>query len=181
MKTVSSVGGEGGAHSKKKKTLHVSFVFTPQQNKNRSADLWIFSSYNECTTCDYCDEWLSCCTLGNSNPFRRSLLEDSKCCFFKDIMNDYDHNLSVTYKRFSPEESWSIEYGKGSATGYLSQDSVTVGGLTVNSQVTNFPCFVCVWRVPPSTPRLSPSARDQWHTLLKMLHFFLSLFLALQF
>ena len=85
-----------------------------------SADLWVFSSYHTCTVCDKCDDWKSCC--------------DSDCCYFSDIMNSFDANLSSTYKRFSPKESWSITYGKGSASGYLAEDTVTLGGLGATSQ-----------------------------------------------
>ena len=90
-----------------------------------SADLWIFSSYHTCTTADSCvDDW-------NTNKCGN----DDICCFFNDIMNDYDHTLSTTYKSFSKEQEWSITYGKGSASGYLSQDSVTIGGLTATDQI----------------------------------------------
>eukprot|EP01083_Nonionella_stella_P219198 785434_1 len=90
-----------------------------------SADLWIFSSYHTCITADSCAlDW----NQHNCNSA-------DVCCFFNDIMNDYDHSLSSTYSRFTPTKQWSITYGKGSAQGYLSLDSVTIGGLTANNQI----------------------------------------------
>lgn len=90
-----------------------------------SADLWIFSAYHTCETASSCsDDW---------NQFECG--SDDVCCFFNDIMNDYDHDLSSTYSRFTPTKEWSITYGKGSASGYLSQDSVTIGGLVAETQV----------------------------------------------
>eukprot|EP00486_Rosalina_sp_Unknown_P002466 CAMPEP_0201566302 /NCGR_PEP_ID=MMETSP0190_2-20130828/6004_1 /ASSEMBLY_ACC=CAM_ASM_000263 /TAXON_ID=37353 /ORGANISM="Rosalina sp." /LENGTH=166 /DNA_ID=CAMNT_0047984843 /DNA_START=177 /DNA_END=674 /DNA_ORIENTATION=+ len=50
-------------------------------------------------------------------------------------MNDYDHSISTTYTKIEPTKSWSITYGKGSAAGYLSKDSVTIGGLTAQNQI----------------------------------------------
>jgi len=89
-----------------------------------SADLWVFSSYHTCFTAASCSkDW---------NKYQCS--SEDTCCFFNDIMNDYDHYLSSSYQSLS-EHSWSITYGKGSATGYLSQDSVSIGGLTAQNQV----------------------------------------------
>lgn len=88
-----------------------------------SADLWVFSAYNTCTKYDSCKSDTSTCSSSGA-----------ECCFFDDIMESFDQNLSTTYKRFSPKESWSITYGKGSASGYLAEDSVTIGGLTATDQ-----------------------------------------------
>ena len=92
-----------------------------------SADLWVFSSYHSCTTCTECNSGKSCCSCSSSSS--------SCCCYFDDIMNSFDSNLSSTYKRFSPKESWSITYGKGGASGYLSKDQVTIGGLSASDQI----------------------------------------------
>ena len=90
-----------------------------------SADLWIFSSYHTCQTANSCtDDW-------NENDCG----SEDTCCFFNDIMDDYDHSLSTTYSRYDPSQEWKITYGKGSAAGYLSTDSVTIGGLTAKNQI----------------------------------------------
>ena len=48
-------------------------------------------------------------------------------------MTAYDHSSSSTYAQ--SETQWSITYGKGSASGHLSKDSVTIGGLTAENQI----------------------------------------------
>jgi phytepsin len=45
----------------------------------------------------------------------------------------YDSSKSRTYK--ANGQSFSIQYGTGSLTGFLSQDTVTLGGLTIQNQV----------------------------------------------
>ena len=60
------------------------------------------------------------------------------CCFFADIMDEYNHSMSSDYKKDG--KSWSIEYGKGAAKGFLSKDTVTLGGLSVSNQVCYFCC-----------------------------------------
>ena len=90
-----------------------------------SADLWIFSSYHTCQTAASCSEDWNEYQCGSTDT----------CCFFNDIMNDYDHALSSTFQTFSPTQEWTITYGKGSASGYLSMDSVTIGGLTADQQI----------------------------------------------
>eukprot|EP01083_Nonionella_stella_P050075 133324_1 len=90
-----------------------------------SADLWIFSAEHKCNKATTC------------NPATWTLNEcssDSKCCFFTDIMNAYNHNISTTYTPYTSKQ-WSITYGKGSASGHLSKDSVTIGGLTAANQM----------------------------------------------
>ncbi|XP_054734383.1 lysosomal aspartic protease-like [Anastrepha obliqua] len=47
--------------------------------------------------------------------------------------NQYDSSASSTY--VANGESFSIEYGSGSLTGYLSQDTVSVAGLSISNQV----------------------------------------------
>ncbi|XP_054735168.1 lysosomal aspartic protease-like [Anastrepha obliqua] len=47
--------------------------------------------------------------------------------------NKYDSSASSTY--VANGESFSIEYGSGSLTGYLSQDTVSVAGLSISNQV----------------------------------------------
>jgi len=90
-----------------------------------SADLWIYSSYHTCVTAESCtQDWN-----------RNECGGDDVCCFFDDVMSDYDHALSSTYERLSNTHEWGITYGKGSATGYLSRDSVTIGGLTAQGQI----------------------------------------------
>jgi phytepsin len=51
-------------------------------------------------------------------------------CYFH---NTYDHDKSSTY--VANGTSFSIEYGTGSLTGFLSQDVVQIGGLTIENQV----------------------------------------------
>ncbi|ETO30468.1 ASpartyl Protease family member (asp-2) [Reticulomyxa filosa] len=84
-----------------------------------SADLWTFAADNECNTYSTCSSTAICRT------------SQGDCCFFKDTMHAYDSSSSSTYEAFDPEESWSIQYGKGSASGYLVYDSkkeFNVGG-----------------------------------------------------
>ncbi|XP_054733489.1 lysosomal aspartic protease-like [Anastrepha obliqua] len=47
--------------------------------------------------------------------------------------NQYDSSASSTY--VANGESFSIQYGSGSLTGYLSQDTVSVAGLSISNQV----------------------------------------------
>ncbi|EDV91901.1 lysosomal aspartic protease [Drosophila grimshawi] len=60
----------------------------------------------------------------------------SSRCFFLDIAcqnhNKYDHDKSSTY--VANGESFSIQYGSGSLSGFLSTDDVDVSGLTIKSQ-----------------------------------------------
>eukprot|EP01083_Nonionella_stella_P067571 178794_1 len=101
-------------------TQHFNVVFD-----TGSADLWIFSSYHTCLTAPSCvSDW---------NEYECG--SDDVCCFFNDGMQAYDHSLSTTWKHFIPHKQWSINYGKGSASGYLSIDTVTIGGLTVEDQI----------------------------------------------
>jgi len=63
----------------------------------------------------------------------------SQCsdCYFH---TKYDHGKSSTY--IANGTSWSIQYGSGSATGFLSRDVVTIGGQKVRTtfaEVTNEP------------------------------------------
>jgi hypothetical protein len=41
----------------------------------------------------------------------------------------YSSASSSSYSAFSPIQSWSIQYGQGSASGFLSQDLITLGDL----------------------------------------------------
>jgi len=60
----------------------------------------------------------------------------SKLCPWSDIAcdlhNKYDHTASSTY--VANGTKWSIEYGSGSCSGFLSIDTLTIGGLAVKSQ-----------------------------------------------
>ena len=94
-----------------------------------SADLWIFSAQHSCNTASQCTDaqwrWNDCS-------------DDDKCCFFQDIMNAYNHNISSTYTKYiknGKETEWSITYGKGKAAGHLSQDTVGIGGLNAKNQI----------------------------------------------
>lgn len=55
---------------------------------------------------------------------------DDIACYFH---NTYNHKKSSTY--VANGESFSIQYGSGSLTGFLSQDDVNVGGLVVSNQI----------------------------------------------
>jgi len=50
-----------------------------------------------------------------------------------DIHSKYDHSQSSTYK--ANGTAFSIQYGSGAASGYLSGDNLNIGGVTVKSQV----------------------------------------------
>ena len=54
-------------------------------------------------------------------------------------MDDYDWSMSSSYSSYTTSSGsssvWSIVYGKGSASGQLSRDSVHIGGLTAKHQV----------------------------------------------
>ncbi|EDW66355.1 lysosomal aspartic protease [Drosophila virilis] len=60
----------------------------------------------------------------------------SSTCWFFDVAcmnhNQYDHDKSSTYT--SNGESFSIQYGSGSLSGFLSTDTVDVNGLVIKSQ-----------------------------------------------
>jgi phytepsin len=50
-----------------------------------------------------------------------------------DLHARYDHTQSKTYVKNG--EPFSIQYGSGAATGFLSNDSLAIGGVTVQNQV----------------------------------------------
>eukprot|EP01092_Planopodium_desertum_P012701 TRINITY_DN6007_c0_g1_i1.p1 TRINITY_DN6007_c0_g1~~TRINITY_DN6007_c0_g1_i1.p1 ORF type:complete len:370 (-),score=95.83 TRINITY_DN6007_c0_g1_i1:374-1483(-) len=69
---------------------------------------------------------------GSSNLW----VPSSQCSIFDfacDFHSRYNHDKSTTY--VANGKPFSIEYGTGSLTGFLSQDIVTVAGLTVKNQV----------------------------------------------
>jgi phytepsin len=50
-----------------------------------------------------------------------------------DLHAQYDHTKSKTYEKNG--EKFSIQYGSGAATGFLSYDNVAIGGVTVQKQI----------------------------------------------
>jgi len=69
---------------------------------------------------------------GSSNLW----VPSSECSFFDLacwVHHTYDHSKSSTY--VANGQNFSIEYGSGSLTGFLSQDVVTIGGLEVQNQL----------------------------------------------
>lgn len=72
---------------------------------------------------------------GSSNLWFPS--KDCVNCYFH---HKYDHSASNTYRANGTK--WSIQYGSGSAVGYLSSDVVGIGGASVRAtfaEVTNEP------------------------------------------
>jgi hypothetical protein len=49
-----------------------------------------------------------------------------------DLHNKYDHTASSTY--VANNTAFSIQYGSGACSGFISQDVVTLGGLNVQNQ-----------------------------------------------
>lgn len=64
--------------------------------------------------------------------FRRSLSTLILCCTDYQLHSKYDHSQSTSYKANGSE--FAIQYGSGSLEGYVSQDTVTIGDLTIKHQ-----------------------------------------------
>lgn len=67
---------------------------------------------------------------GSSNLWVPSQDCGSIACY---LHSKYDHSSSTTYKKNGSE--FAIQYGSGSLEGYVSQDTVAIGDLTVKNQL----------------------------------------------
>lgn len=68
---------------------------------------------------------------GSSNLW----VPSSKCPWYVlscDLHAAYDHEKSTTYK--ANGTAWSIQYGSGAASGFVSQDDMTIAGATIKGQ-----------------------------------------------
>ncbi|XP_023294530.2 lysosomal aspartic protease-like [Lucilia cuprina] len=77
-------------------------------------------------------EFLVLFDTGSSNMWIPAAPCSSKNMACKDH-NSYNGNNSLTYQYIG--ESFAIQYGSGSLSGYLVQDTVTIEGLTIQDQV----------------------------------------------
>ncbi|PIA19314.1 peptidase A1 [Coemansia reversa NRRL 1564] len=66
---------------------------------------------------------------GSANMWIPGVRCTSKACLQH---NRYDHDLSSTYKPLN--DQFAIQYGTGEVRGFTSQDTVTVGGITIKDQ-----------------------------------------------
>lgn len=106
------------------------------------------SYYGKITIGTPAQDFLILFDTGSSNlwvPVAPCASGDSAC----ENHNTYDPSASSTY--VANGESFSIEYGSGSLSGYLVQDSVTIEGLTIQDQV-----FAVATSEPGSTFTDSP-------------------------
>jgi saccharopepsin len=67
---------------------------------------------------------------GSSNLWVPSSECGSIACY---LHSKYDHESSTSYKKNGSE--FAIQYGSGSLSGYVSQDTVTIGDLTIKNQL----------------------------------------------
>lgn len=67
---------------------------------------------------------------GSSNLWVPSTECGSIACY---LHSKYDHDSSSTYKKNGSE--FEIQYGSGSLSGYVSEDTVTIGDLTIKHQL----------------------------------------------
>lgn len=102
---------------------------TPPQKFNvvfdtGSANLWVPSSHCHLTN-------IACCK-SNSLCIQQSILINCDFTFYSVIHNKYNGGKSSTYKANGTE--FAIQYGSGKLSGYLSTDTLGIGGIQVKDQ-----------------------------------------------